>query len=203
VGKTRRLKEAGSDDAAKPPFLAAFVDCETTGLDPAKHELIELALVLFAYEPTTGEVIGIVEEYAGLREPKGRIHATAREKHGLTCEMVRGKHLDAERVNSMLDQAAVLIAHNAKFDRAFIGRLFPLARKKRWYCSMANIHWTWKGFPSRGLHSLLAQHGIKVGQAHRALNDARATVVLLAQKRDGRTYLAELLGGRRSVLMQR
>jgi len=199
AGGTRRPKRAGSADTAW--CLAAYIDCETTGLDAAKHELIELALVLFAYEPATGEVIGIVEEYTGLREPKGRIDDAAREKHGITCEMVRGKHLDAEKVNSMLDQASFLIAHNAKFDQAFVGRLFPLARKKRWYCSMANIHWAWKGFPSRGLHSLLAQHGIAVGQAHRALDDARAAVVLLGQKRDGHTYLAELLGSRRSVLM--
>lgn len=183
-------------------WLAAYIDCETTGLDPVRHELIELAMVLFAYEPTTGEVVGVVEEYTGLREPKVRTTATARQIHGITYDMVRGKQLDTDKVNSMLDQAAIVIAHNAKFDRSFVSRLFPLAKTKLWYCSMAGIHWTSKGFPSRRLQSLLEHHGIAVGEAHRALDDARAAVILLAQRRSGRTYLAELLGCRRSVPMR-
>jgi DNA polymerase-3 subunit epsilon len=179
--------------------LAAFVDCETTGLDPTKHELIELALVLFAYDPATGEVKGVVDEYAGFREPRGRIHAASHRKHGITRAMVRGRQLEAERVNSILHRADVVIAHNARFDRAFVAGLFPLANERHWYCSMNDIRWAAKGFSSRSLQNLLDQHAILTDRAHRALADARAGTILLAQKTDGHTYLSELLRrGRRA-----
>ena len=45
---------------------AAFLDTETTGQPP---EVIELAIVNAAYDPITGEVLGILDEYLGHREP--------------------------------------------------------------------------------------------------------------------------------------
>ncbi len=108
---------------------------------------------------------------------------------------MRGRTLDAERVRSILARSHFLIAHNVPFDRGFVERLFPETKRLTWLCSMDGIDWRGKGHASKGLQQLLAAHRIAPGSAHRALDDARATLRLLSTVQpDGRTYLAELLG---------
>ena len=56
----------------KDPFsygIAGCIDVETTGLSPYTNEIIELGLVLFAFNRQTGKIIEVLEEYTGLREP--------------------------------------------------------------------------------------------------------------------------------------
>ena len=49
--------------------MAAFVDVETTGLDHRSDEVVELAIVLFAYDRSTGRILDIIDNYTGLRDP--------------------------------------------------------------------------------------------------------------------------------------
>jgi len=173
---------------------AAVIDVETTGLNPAQDETVEFAIVLFSFDPFTGRVVEELEAYSGLRDPGRPIPPGATEKHGIRDEDVRGRRLDEERIRAILRRAHYLIAHNAAFDRGFVERLFPETRQMQWLCSMDGIAWRRKGFLSKGLQSLLAAHKIAPGSAHRALDDARATMRLLAtEKPGGGTYLQELL----------
>lgn len=175
---------------------AAIVDVETTGLNPAADEVVELAMVLFRFDPRTGSGIEVLDEYCGLRDPGRPIPAGASRAHGITDADVRGRKLDEERVRSILARSHCLIAHNAPFDRGFFERLFPEARRLPWLCSMEGIGWRSKGFLSKGLQNLLAAHRIPPSTAHRALDDARATLQLLATEQpNGKTYLAELIAG--------
>ena len=41
------------------------------------------------------------------------------ELTGITNEMVSGKHIDGSSVSEFLKDVDLIIAHNAKFDRAF------------------------------------------------------------------------------------
>ncbi len=173
---------------------AAVIDVETTGLSPLADEVVELAIVLFSFDPITGRVVEELEAYSGLRDPGRPIPPGATAQHGIRDEDVRGQRLDEERIRAILRRAHYLIAHNAPFDRGFVGRLFPETRQMQWLCSMEGIAWRQKGFPSKGLQALLAAHRIEPGSAHRALDDARATLRLLAAaKPGGGTYLKELL----------
>ena len=173
--------------------LGCVVDVETTGFTP-EDEVVEIGLVLFACERQSGHVLGVIDEYAGLREPACAIHPGALYVHGLTMDYLRGMRLDAMRVEDMLRRTEFLIAHNAPFDRRFVEPLFPTAGMKPWYCSMSGIDWRAKGAPSKGLQNLLSWHGIEVERAHRAVEDARATLMLLSrQQRNGTTYLQELV----------
>lgn len=177
--------------------LAACIDCETTGLDPHNHELIELAIILFAYEPDSGRIIGIIDEYVGQREPYRSIPRDATQVHGLTKAKLKGKVLDTARIESIAARATCYVSHNASFDKGFACRYLP---PKRWLCSLNGIDWAAHGCGRRGLQILLAKHGIKPADAHRAGSDARALLELLAlTSGDGVTYLYELLAGRRSV----
>jgi DNA polymerase-3 subunit epsilon len=173
--------------------LGCVIDVETTGFGPA-DEVVEIGLVLFAFERHSGQVLGIIEEYGGLREPACAIHPGALCVHGLTMDHLRGMRIDAMRVEDILFRTELLIAHNAAFDERFVVPLFPTAGMKPWYCSMSGIDWRAKGFQSRGLQNLLSWHGIEVLQAHRAAEDARATLALLSwQQESGRTYMYELI----------
>lgn len=173
--------------------LAAFIDVETTGLHPGRDEILELAIVLFAFDRATGVVVGIVDEYVGLREPSRSIPRQATAVHGITRRMVRGRRLDDDRVRTLLAQAEFVVAHNARFDYGFVCRLYPEAANKPWLCSMEGVDWRRHGYPSRGLQRLLAAHGIPVRRAHRAGADCKAALVLLSHQRNGQTYLQELL----------
>ncbi len=173
---------------------AAIVDVETTGLNPRTDEVVELAAVLFSFDPHSGEVAEVLEEYSGLRDPGCPIPEGARRMHGISDADVRGKKLDEERIRGILRRAHFLIAHNAPFDRGFVERLFPETKAMTWLCSMEGIPWRQKGFLSKSLQSLLAAHRLDPGSAHRALDDARATLRLLSQRsQSGSTYLKELL----------
>jgi len=178
-------------------ILGGVVDVETTGLSPAQDEIIELCIILFSFDPGNGHLV-IEEEYVGLREPACGIRPAAARINGITRADVYGKELDYTKITDIIHRADFLIAHNASFDRNFITRLFPAARTKTWYCSMAGIDWRGKGYPNRRLQDLLMLHGIFPGKAHRASDDVRATLELLSYRQScGTTYLAELLAGKR------
>lgn len=175
--------------------LAGLIDVETTGLDPRRDEVVELALLLFAFQRETGRILDVVDEYTGLREPGCPISRGAARVHGLTLDQLRGCRLDTARLQAMVARAEFLVAHNARFDRAFVGRLLPMVLAKPWLCSMRSIDWQGHGFPSRRLQALLRQHGIAAGRSHRSGSDARATLALLARPAPaGHPYFRELIG---------
>lgn len=173
--------------------MAAVVDVETTGLDPDRDEVLELAITLFRYDRVNGQVVEIVSEYSGLREPSCRIPREASKMHGITRRMVRGLALDYHKIRAMLRQAEFVVAHNADFDRSFVGGLIPFSRKRIWLCSLYDIDWQTKGFESGSIESLAAAHAIKTPKAHRAGADVATLLALLSHKPRRRPYLHELL----------
>ncbi|HWI52193.1 MAG TPA: exonuclease domain-containing protein [Symbiobacteriaceae bacterium] len=175
--------------------IAGYVDVETTGLSPYYDEIIELALVLFAFDVATGEVLGVVDFYVGLREPGRPISEGAYRVHRISKEMVRGHQLDHQRASGLIDQAAFLVAHNASFDRGFLERLFPQVQAKTWFCSMNGINWARHGHQSKALQRLVAEHGIPVTHAHRSEADVMAALRLLSYRTGRGTYLSEMIGG--------
>lgn len=173
---------------------ACFIDVETTGLCARTGEIVELAVCLFAFSRDTGEILQVLDSYTGLREPRVPISPGASQVHGLRPEDLRGRELDCRRVEAMIHTAEFIVAHNAKFDRAFVAGLFPVSNQKNWLCSMSGIDWYGKGFRSRGLQNLLRDHDIQPPQAHRAESDVLAALLLLSrQGRDNRRYFLELL----------
>jgi len=175
-------------------LVAGLVDIETTGLDSDKDEIIEFAIILFSYDPETGSVTKILDEYTSLREPNCPVTRDAPRIHGLTKRKLKGHNLDHVRITKMIKRADFLVAHNAEFDRGFVEQLFPGARSVPWRCSMNGIDWKAHGFFSKGLQNLLWDHDIVPTEKHRALADAKAPVELLSRKdENGDPYFRELL----------
>lgn len=173
--------------------LGLFVDVETTGLDPNKDEILELAMLPFRYsiDGTVVEVLGLFDR---LREPSSPIPPEITALTGISDAMVAGKKIDPEEVSRFASPAALIIAHNAAFDRRFIERFCPLFATKPWACSMAEINWNAEGFEGVKLAYLAASFGFFY-ERHRAANDCMAALEILSQTlpRSGVSALGSLL----------
>ena len=179
---------------ARSVGTAAVLDVETTGFSPSYEQILELAITLFHYDRVNGQVLEVVSEYCGLREPSCRIPRAASEIHGITRRMVRGVDLDYRRVRAMLRQADFVVAHYARFDQSFVGQLIPCSRKKIWLCSRDGIDWRKKGLSDRSLEALAPEHGIENRNPHRASGDVNTLLALLSyQGRRRWSYFCELL----------
>ena len=172
---------------------AAFIDVETTGLSN-EDEIVELAISLFEFDATTGEILEVKESYSGLREPNIKIPAQVVNIHGITNQDVKNKSLNKSKIEAIIAQTSVLIAHNAQFDKRFVRELFPQVEEKLWLCSMRGIDWKGKGFESKGLEYLIKEHNISKLQTHRAQDDVDVALELLQQQnKQGQPYFYELL----------
>lgn len=172
--------------------LGIVLDVETTGIDVAADEIIELALVPFAYA-IDGQVLGTLAPFHSYRQPTVPIPQEITELTGITVEMVAGQSIDPNAVAAFIADAGIVIAHNARFDRRFVERSWPCFANIAWGCSMAQVDWRAEGFEGTKLGYLLAGIGF-FHDGHRATDDCQATIALLgAVLPSGSTGLDALL----------
>ena len=156
------------------------LDTETTGLDPSRDKIIELALLRVTVDTATGRPCGVVQVYDGLEDPGMPISAEIEALTGISNDMVRGQRLDEARVAELLAGADLVIAHNAGFDRPFVEARLPAFAALAWACSFADIDWKREGLSSAKLENLALSHGWFY-EAHRAEMDCHALLAVLAQ----------------------
>jgi len=190
----RRLNPSWISTAShrSTPF-GIFLDVETTGLDPMRDTVIELAMLPFDYTSDC-DILSVGEPFARLRDPGVPIPPLVTALTGITDEMVAGASINPAEVTAFADNAAVVVAHNAQFDRPFCEKLWPIFATKPWACSFREVEWANEGFEGAKLCHLAAGHGFFF-DGHRAADDCRAGVEILARKlpTSGRTGLAALL----------
>lgn len=177
-----------------PTRRGIFLDVETTGLSFVTDEIIELAMVPFDFTDD-GRIFAIHESFDALRDPGRPIPAAITALTGITDAMVDGSAIDLAEVAAFIDGAALLIAHNAGFDRPFCEKFCPEFAAIAWACSWREIPWADEGFDGARLSHLAAGHGLFF-DGHRAVHDCRAGIEVLGRTlpRSGRTALAALLG---------
>ncbi|WP_246510259.1 3'-5' exonuclease [Bradyrhizobium glycinis] len=155
-----------------------LLDTETTGLDHAKDEIIELGMVKFDYTPD-GRIVGVRDTFSAFNEPSAPISAEVTALTGITNEMVAGHKFDDAAVAAFVESGVITIAHNSGFDRKFAERYWPVFEHKAWGCSMSEIDWRRHGFAGSQLGYLLNGAGY-FHQAHRAVDDCHALLEILA-----------------------
>jgi DNA polymerase III subunit epsilon len=186
---------------AEPPGAALLledatyvvVDLETTGLRPGQSGICEIGAVRLRGFEVDGE-------FETLVDPGLPIAAGASAVTGLRNEHLRGAPRPPEAVRSFLAFAgdAVLVAHNARFDLAFLDRETELLTGSRIGAPVVDtVRLARRLLAGRVSGFGLAQLAWFLGTAerpcHRALPDARATAELLlaliglAQERGART----------------
>ncbi len=175
------------------PRLAVLVDTETTGLQHAKDEVIEIGVVAFTYN-NEGEVGDVVGVYSGLRQPSSPIPPEITRLTGITDAMVAGQEIDIAALDALIEPADLVIAHNAGFDRPFCENLTPSFVPKAWACSVSEIRWAGLGFEGNKLGYLVGQSGF-FHEGHRATDDCHALLEVLARPagEDSVIPFAELL----------
>ena len=151
---------------------------ETTGLDQRKDEVVELGMVKFDYLPD-GRIAGLRDVFSSFNEPSEPIPPEVTALTGITNEMVAGQRIDEVAVSSFADDAVIVIAHNASFDRKFAERYWPIFQRKAWGCSATEVEWRKHGFEGSRLGYLLNGAGF-FHQAHRAVDDCHALLEILA-----------------------
>jgi DNA polymerase-3 subunit epsilon len=160
------------------------VDVETTGGAPSRgHRMTEFGAVRMRGDGT------IIDEYESLVNPMRHIPAFITDLTSITPQMAYNAPLFgeiAENVRAILD-GAVFVAHNAPFDRRFVG--MELGRVgvpmfNRTLCTVRLARKTVTEVQARSLDSLQYFFGIENYARHRAMGDARATALIFRKLLD-------------------
>ena len=171
----RALSKTPSDSSK----IAILIDFETTGLNTAKDEVIELGMVKFSYSDQ-GEVTAVLDTFGSFNQPSDSIPPEIVALTGITDEMVGGQSIDPDAVSSFVGNSNVVIAHHANFDRKFAERGWPIFIEKHWACSAQEVDWRKYGFDGSRLAYLLSRAGF-FHDAHRAIDDCQAQLEILAR----------------------
>jgi len=181
-----RLRKTGE-------LSVAVIDCETTGTDPTKDRIIELAVQRIAVDGR-GAIVETGPMRSWLEDPGMPISAEISRITGITDADVRGLRIADGEAYSMIATADIRLAHNAAFDRPFVDQRLELGGEA-WICSLNDMDWTAHGFECRKLGCVLGRCG-GFHDAHRAAGDVSALVNILDHRLPGgSTVMRELIRG--------
>ena len=174
----KKYNEASSEETKKGIVL----DVEATGLSIGHDDVIQLALLPFDYEVTSGRIININKDQAfnGMREPRVPISEEASLITGITNEMVLNKKIDSKSVEAIIKNTDLVIAHNAAYDRPMVEQHWDCFKTVSWACTFRSINWLKEGFSSAKLELLGLNYGWFY-EGHDAFNDCEACLALLSE----------------------
>ena len=192
----RRIGETtlslAADDTDAPTRIGVVVDVETEGLDPARDAIIELAMRRFRFD-AAGRIVAVGATRVWREDPGRPLDPAITRLTGLTDADVAGQAIDEAAATAMLRTAAVVVAHNAAFDRPRVETRLPGGAGRPWACSLSEVDWDGLGFEGRRLGHLLMQAGW-FHDGHRAEADILALLHLLAHRcPDDTTILGRLI----------
>jgi DNA polymerase III subunit epsilon len=176
--------------AAGVPQNLVFVDLETTGGNAAYHRITEVGIVRM-------ECGKVVEEWSSLINPECRIPAYIESFTGITNEMVANAPRFADIAALMLeklrgpapgpvDGAPIFVAHNARFDYAFLRtefRRLDVQFSARVLCTVKLSRRLFPEYHRHNLDAVMERHRLTCTARHRALGDARVLGDLWAKLR--------------------
>lgn len=172
---------------------AAILDTETTSLDPATGSIIELAICPVTFD-RRGRIVAIGAVNDWLEDPGHPLPPEIVRLTGLYDHDLAGQRIDDAKVIDLLSSADLIVAHNARFDAAWIERRYPDLAGKAWCCSLTDIDWRGFGYEGRQLGALLGEVAGFFNARHRADADVAALVALLAAMLpSGRTACSEMI----------
>ena len=152
----------------------AFVDVETTGTSATYGQIIEIGIIRV-------EDGIITDTYQTLLRPASLLNSYITSLTGITNEDFEGQpSFDqvSEKILELLTDA-VFVAHNARFDYAFIKNEFKRIGVS-WYAkTLCTVKVSRRLFPSEKSHNLdalISRHGLPMQNRHRAYDDAYALI---------------------------
>lgn len=160
----------------------AVIDTETTGLDPSQDKLVEIARVEIKERD-----IGSCDQM--FVNPGIPIPPQSSAIHHLTDEMVQSAPNSATAIHQIMpaNSGIICVAHNAKFDSAFLPSCY------KWICTKKLAMRLWPDAPAHNNQVLRYWRKIRFTKAsqraaeinpHRALHDAFVTAHLFIELMD-------------------
>ena len=160
------------------PGYAVF-DCETTGTNPERDEIVSLALVLL--DPDGYETA----RFGSLVRPSSPIPGEASAIHGIQDADVADSPTFAELARKLLERLGgrVFVAHNASFDltmlRSALRSVGVEYRPPAVACTLDAFRILEPLAEAHGLEAICARHDVQLVSAHDAMHDAEATAALV------------------------
>ncbi|WP_137718522.1 3'-5' exonuclease family protein [Methylobacillus flagellatus] len=154
------------------------IDLETTGASPQQDRITEIGLIEISPD-------GSLQEWSTLINPQTRISDFIERLTGISNAMV----VDAPRFEDIAEelqqrlQGRIFIAHNARFDYAFIKNAFKRMDVHFRADTLCTVRLSRRLYPQyfkHNLDSLIQRMGITTAARHRAMTDARVLVDFLA-----------------------
>lgn len=149
----------------------AFVDIETTGTNAQRDAITEIAVVLWDGETMT--------QWQSLINPQTPIPLMIQRLTGINNDMVASAPVFSEiaqELHSLL-QNKLFVAHNARFDYAFLKQAFKregLEWSSKQLCTVKLSRRLFPEHKRHGLSELISRFDLDVSQRHRAMGDAMA-----------------------------
>ncbi|OGM29016.1 hypothetical protein A2801_04045 [Candidatus Woesebacteria bacterium RIFCSPHIGHO2_01_FULL_41_10] len=158
------------------PQSLAFVDVETTGLNPRRHRVIEVGILRVENGVIVDQLNTVVQPHIHVPEEIFKMTGITPE------EIARAPEFDeiSYQIRGLLDNA-IFIAHNARFDYAFMKHEFDRNGsqfKSKVLCTVRLSRRLFPGLPSYSLGSLIRYFGFSVDVRHRAYADAEVLLQL-------------------------
>jgi len=155
------------------PTVYTVFDIETTGFNAGTDAITEIAAV----KVQNGEFIA---EFSTFVNPERSIPKEVQELTHITPDMVKDAPKIEEALKGFLDfaEGTVIVAHNAKFDTSFINYFADKCgyiKPQFAIDTLAIAREMFEGYENHKLGTIAANLNIELENAHRAINDARAT----------------------------
>lgn len=165
----------------------AIVDLETTGADPTRDRITEIAILI-----TEGDTL--IEQWSTLVNPGMPIPERIQSLIGITDDMVADAPTFTDIAAAVRQRLSdtIFVAHNVRFDYNFMRAAFERegqAFHSPALCSVKFSRALYPQFPRHGLDAIIARHGYVISSRHRALDDAQIVWQFLQESR--REHAAE------------
>lgn len=178
---------------SKTELLFAIVDVETTGGNPKKDRITEIAIIIHNGHR-------VIEEFCTLVNPEASINPFISGLTGITDELVHNAPVWSDvalRVKSMTE-GKVFVAHNVRFDYAFVRNEFKRLGhtfQRKLLCTERLSNRLVPNLRSYSLGVICDFMGIKIRNRHRAFGDAIATAQLFDKllRKDKENIIKEVL----------
>jgi DNA polymerase III epsilon subunit-like protein len=179
------MTEPEPKKAPLPRRDLVFLDVETSGLNPYKHEIVEIAFVRTTWDckPLKNFETKVLMQLPDNADPKA-LEINGYDEEVWKKDAVEG-HVALDALQGFLDPDVLVVGQNAQFDWRFIQAAaedwsveLPVPRAILCTLSMAWPLMTSGRITGVSLKSLCAYYRIPQPRAHRAMGDVEATIAL-------------------------
>ncbi|MBX7067183.1 MAG: DUF3820 family protein [Parachlamydiales bacterium] len=152
------------------------IDCESTGLDPDKDRIIEIAVARFTFDQ-------ILQSFETLVDPECEIPQISQDIHKISSDMLQGKPKIAQVLPDLLKMidGHVIVGHGIGFDISLIAaeakrHQIPTNIEKQKFIDTLRLARLYGESPINSLEKLRQHFNIEPEGAHRAMSDVTVNI---------------------------